>query len=342
MNAHFRRASLALSEAYAQCPPAFQRHRTQILSFLIPANLLIGRLPSAALLSRPEAATGLAEIFAPLAEAVRTGSFVTLQTGLARHESWLWQRGLLLTLTYRLRPLVWRSLARKTFLLTYVPPPPGPEAAGSRRAATLSLADLLTVAKFVQRQLEAAVTQEGGDVEQQEQSQQIQQQQSALAAAAPPRVPSKHAKSAGVSSVFLKAVSNATTAATRTAAAPSSTKGQARRQRRLLRPNEGLLWGSETPSLQTVEAIVASLVQQGLMHGFIAHGQARFAVTGTRGNRARGSAVRAGWPDPATVLGTVGWRDEPHAAGGGLDQQPDAAVGEPFEVGVPGWVEDRR
>lgn len=59
-----------------------------------------------------------------------------------------------------------------------------------------------------------------------------------------------------------------------------------------LRPNEGMVWGDVMVTLADVEMTVASLIQQGLMHGFIAHGQARFAIIGAK---AKGP-VLAGWP----------------------------------------------
>ncbi|KAG6022231.1 hypothetical protein E4U41_002291 [Claviceps citrina] len=61
---------------------------------------------------------------------------------------------------------------------------------------------------------------------------------------------------------------------------------------RKLRPNEGMVWGNAEVTLQDVEMMVAALVQQGLMHGFVAHGQLRFAIIGAK---AKGPVV-AGWP----------------------------------------------
>lgn len=120
-NNHHLRAALCLQEAYVQTPAQFVSHRTNILTYLIPCNLLLGRFPSQQLLASPEAQS-LAPIFYPLCQAVKTGDFVRFQHHLATHEAWLFDKGLLLTLTHRLRPLVWRSLTRRAFLLTYVPP----------------------------------------------------------------------------------------------------------------------------------------------------------------------------------------------------------------------------
>ncbi|OAA61505.1 PCI domain-containing protein [Cordyceps fumosorosea ARSEF 2679] len=181
-NGHARRAALCLEAAYLQTPPVFQRHRTAILTYLIPANVLLGRFPSRTrLLARPEAAPTLAPVFGPLCDALRKGNFPAFQAHVAAHERWLLARGLLPLLSSRLRPLLWRALSRRAFLLTP----------------------------------------------------------------------------------------------------------------RRLRPNEGLVWGNAEVTYEDVEMVVAALVQQGLLHGFVAHGQARFAVMGAK---AKGGPLRAGWP----------------------------------------------
>ncbi|KAG8425271.1 hypothetical protein J3458_001995 [Metarhizium acridum] len=133
-NQHYQRAALCLEQAYLQTPPPLVSHRTNILTYLIPCNILLGRFPSGALMQRPEAAT-LKSVFVPLCEAVRVGNFIQFQHHLSTHETWLFEKGLLLALTHRLRPLLWRSLARKTFVFTYVPPAD----ASSRKAATLDI-----------------------------------------------------------------------------------------------------------------------------------------------------------------------------------------------------------
>lgn len=254
-NNHHLRAALCLQEAYVQTPAQFVSHRTNILTYLIPCNLLLGRFPSQQLLASPEAQS-LAPIFYPLCQAVKTGDFVRFQHHLATHEAWLFDKGLLLTLTHRLRPLVWRSLTRRAFLLTYVPPADP----SSRKAATLDLADVLTLAVYLQRRLEGWL---------------------------PPN-PNllRHAHSAS-SSLLVKAVSNnAYDAGTSTLAPPPGGTKQ-------LRPNEGIVWGNAQVTPEDVEMTVATLVHQGFLHGFVAHGRA-FAVS--RG-RAKLDPVVAGWPN---------------------------------------------
>lgn len=235
---HFLRAAVCLEAAYRQTLPSHVSHRTNILTYLIPANILLGRFPSRELLSRPEAQS-LAPIFYPLCAAIRSGDFGLLQSHLKTHESWLFDRGLLLPLTHRLRPLLWRALSRKTFMLTYVPPTD----ANSRKAATLDLSDLHTVAVYVQRRLEGWTpgTVTNGNAQPGE----------VTTLTPPPNGPQK------------------------------------------LRPNEGMIWGNAMVTPADVEMMVATLIQQGLMHGFIAHGQGRFAIIGAK---AKGP-VLAGWPN---------------------------------------------
>lgn len=248
-NAHYLRASHCLQEAYLQTPPSFVSHRTTILTYLIPCNILLGRFPSQNLLERPEAARTLAPVFLPLCQAVRSGNFIDFQACLQQHEDWLFDKGLLLPLTHRLRPLLWRSLSRKTFLLTYVPPTD----ANSRKAATLDLSHLHTAAVYIQRRLEGWIPSGSGS-----------------------------GSRSAPNPLLKKATSNS--AETTLSPPPEGP--------RRLRPNEGLLWGNAEVTQDDVEMTVATLVQQGLMHGFVAHGQGRFAIIGAK---AKGPVV-AGWP----------------------------------------------
>lgn len=239
INNHFGRAAKCLQEAYLQMPAAFQHHRKLVLTYLIPCNMFLGRLPSPALLQRPEAQS-LAPIFMPFCRAVRSGNYLLFQSALSSHESWLFRRGLLLALSFRLKPLLWRSFSRRIFLLTYV----APEDADSRKAATLELSHLVTAAVHVQKRLEGYVYQPQG-------------------------------------------------AHDGTLALPPGARP------RSLRPDEGLVWGNMAVTADHIEDVVASLVAQGLLHGFLAHSQGRFAVMGAK---QKGSAVAAGWPPPAEVL----------------------------------------
>lgn len=259
-NHHYYRAALCLQEAYLQTPPRFASHRTAILVYLIPSNLILGRLPSASLLRRPEAHP-MAPVFQPLCQALRSGDFLLFQSHLAAYEAWLLDAGLLLALAYRLRPLLWRALSRRVFLLTYV----APSDASSRKAATLDLSDLHAAAVYAQRRIEGWLPAGGGSSHQS------------------PRARTPH----GVNALLIKAVTNSASAAETTLLPPP---GGPRR----LRPNEGIIWGNAPVTHDDVEMAVANLIQQGLVHGFVAHGQGRFAIIGAK---SKGSPVVAGWPN---------------------------------------------
>lgn len=277
-NQHYHRASLCLQEAYLQTPPQLVSHRSNILTYLIPSNLLLGRFPSDTLTSRPEAQS-LKPIFLPLCMAVRSGNFMQFQSHLAAHESWLLGKGLLLPLSNRLRPLLWRSLTRKTFILTYVPPTD----ASSRKAATLELSHLLTVATYVQHRLEGWQ----------------------------PYNPPLRGHPSQANPVFMKALKNNIQSSHETTLMPPPSGPQK------LRPNEGLIWGNAQVTYEDVEMTVATLVQQGFMHGFVAHSQGRFAIIGAK---AKGSPVLAGWPNVWQMIKERRYDDDFD-----LDQ-------------VPGWV----
>lgn len=281
-NNHFLRAAHCLEGAYLQTPRHAQctSHRSKILTFLIPCNILLGCFPSTTLLNKPECA-GLAPVFGPLCLSIKAGDFVGFQNHLQKHETWLFEKGILLPLTHKLRPQLWRCLARKTFLLTYEPPTD----ATSRRAATLNLSDLQVLATYMQRRLEGWL----------------------------PSNPS-HRPGAEINKLLVKSIKNATGPSPEDSTLSPPPGGPKK-----LRPNEGLVWGNKGITFEDVELMVAELVQQGLMHGFVAHGQGRFAIIGAKTK----GAVLAGWP---TVWAAVKGRYE----------------GE-FEYDeVPGWVRNLR
>lgn len=192
--------------------------------------------------------------------AVRKGDFVAFQQAIAAHERWLYRKGLLFTLMFRLRPLVWRSFIRRVFLLTYEPP----ATENSRAAPTLNLADIFVAATYAQKRLEGYVP--------------------ARAQQAPP-------KPAGANSFFKMAVTNSATADAASTLVPPA-GGRPRK----LKPSEGLFWGNLGVTMKEVEGVVAALIAQGLMHGFLAHSSGKFAVMGAK---KAGGPLLAGWPGVA-------------------------------------------
>ncbi|OTB16013.1 hypothetical protein K445DRAFT_317643 [Daldinia sp. EC12] len=275
---HFWRAAQCFQEAYSQTPPRFLKHRRIILTYLIPSNFILGRLPSQALLQRPEAQS-MAQCYSQLSLAIRKGDYILYQHTIKQHEGWLRSKGfpLFTTLQWRIRPLLWRSLSRRTFLLTYTPPADD----DSRKAAVLKLADLYTTMNYVQKRLEGYL----------------------------PAQLAPKGRQSSVNSYLLKAVSNSAgtgTADSTIAPPPGGPKH--------LAPDEGLLSGNTAVDDHVVENIVASLIGQDLLHGYIAHSQGAFAIMGTK---QKGSAVAAGWPTVSEVI----------------DQRSVESI-------VPGWVKD--
>lgn len=235
------RAEKCLQEAYLQTPPALLKHRARILIYLVASNIMLGRFPSASLLSRPDAA-GLAEVFVPIMAAVRKGDFVAFQQAIAAHERWLYHKGLLFTLLFRLRPVVWRSFLRRIFLLTYQ----APDGQNSRIAPTINLSDVFTAACYVQKRLEGYTP-------------------------APAPLQNRGASTAG-NPLFMKAVQNNLQVLVPPPGGQSKT----------LKPSEGLFWGNLPVTMTEVEAVVAALAAQGLINGFLAHSSGKFAILGAK------------------------------------------------------------
>ncbi|KAK0268389.1 hypothetical protein LTR91_001147 [Friedmanniomyces endolithicus] len=121
-NSHFYRAQLVLQTAYDESParPECVRQRRRILIYLIASNIILGRFPSQALLSRPEA-QGLAAKFVPICLAIQRGDLAGFRRQLdiehGEHAEWFLHFRILLQLRNRCEVLVWRSLVRRVFVL---------------------------------------------------------------------------------------------------------------------------------------------------------------------------------------------------------------------------------
>ncbi|KAL9614008.1 MAG: hypothetical protein Q9167_001488 [Letrouitia subvulpina] len=267
-NNHFFRAQLALQVAYDQCHQKALKQRRLILIYLIAANLILGRFPSQSLYQHV-AAQGFASHFQPICRAITKGdiaSFRTLTDINNKFSAWFLHWRILLQISNRCEVLIWRSLARRTFLIA------GNEGdIASKRAPTLDLQDLLILATFLKKR--------GLVIK---------------------------PKSVDTNSFFLPTPANT----------PPAEKKQLIDS--YVDPD---LVGCEEPSdpdlptMETVEAMIASLVAQEFLHGFVSHGQKRFAITGAK----TVSPVQVGFPNV--------WR----------------TISAKSDIEVPGWVtKDRR
>ena len=272
-NNHFFRAQLALQAAYDQCHTQFQKQRRLILVYLVSSNIILGRFPSQLLLNRPEA-QGLAERFLPICRAISKGDLTLFRKSLDIENdqaAWFLRKRILLQLRNRCEILVWRSLARRTYLLN------GSEGNVSKNfAPSFSLMDLQTLAALLE------------------------------ATGKPSNKPNGLLHT---NAIFMQK--------------PPEDKATKTYQD----PDFGGASDDEDeeeytqPTTMEIEAIVASLVDQGLMHGYIAHEKLRFAIQGAKTQ----AALQAGFPNvwqtiknqaDETVPGWVLTSQKPAGAGG--------------------------
>lgn len=114
----FHPARIALQAAYDQCHRQALNQKRVILTYLIPCNIIMGRFPSMALLQRAEV-QGLAERFMSICQLITRGDYIAFREHLALDSptnEWFARKGILLALRNRCEILVWRSLARKVFI----------------------------------------------------------------------------------------------------------------------------------------------------------------------------------------------------------------------------------
>ncbi|KAL4778973.1 hypothetical protein BJX76DRAFT_107694 [Aspergillus varians] len=111
-------AQIALQSAYDQCHHQAINQKRLILTYLISCNIILGRFPSLHLLQRPEA-EGLPEKFVPLCQLIARGDYIAFRDHLTVKSpatEWFARKGILLPLRNRCEILVWRSLSRKVFI----------------------------------------------------------------------------------------------------------------------------------------------------------------------------------------------------------------------------------
>lgn len=272
-NSHFYRAQLALQAAYDQCHVRCPRQRRLILIYLIASNIVLGRFPSATLLQRPEAA-GLADKFGPICIAIARGDIPSFRRYLdldSENAEWFLRKRILLQLSNRCEVLVWRSLARRTFLLA------GSQGdAINKRAPTLALQDMLSLAIYLENKvlnLDTAPSKPSDSTNNQTKTQ--------------PGYPHTN-------SIFIFGQTSTPPSSDPSATSPSLPYGYTDPDLLdAVDPQAPIL-----PTMETIESIVASLIEQDLLHGFISHSSHRFAITGAK----NASPLQIGFPRVWDVL----------------------------------------
>lgn len=276
-NNHFYRAQLALQAAYDQCHTRCLKQRRLILVYLITSNIILGRFPSTQLLGRPEV-EGLGDRFLPVCQAIAKGDLATFRNLLSLdndNADWFISRRIFLQLRNRCEILVWRSLARKTFLFSGTQG--GDQGDGSKRAPTLDLDDLLTLSVFLEKRApNSKVGLSNGDSQ-----------------------VDGHGDTIGYVDPDL-----------RDAVEPT---------------------GPDLPTMATTESVVSSLIEQGLLHGYISHRLLRFAIMGAKTK----GALQAGFPN---VWETIKSKADHEVPGWVKEEENGATTGGLARKAGPGMV----
>ena len=289
-NNHFYRAQLALQAAYDQCHAQCISQRRLILIYLTTSNIILGRFPSSQLLQQPEAA-GLAEKFQPICTAIAKGDLASFRKYMdldAPNAEWFLRKRILLQITNRCEILIWRSLARRTFVLSGSQGAVTSQGDVTRKAApTLSLQDMLTLATLLEKRILGL----GEDT------------------------PNPN----GLTNGHTRTERNHTNAifVFPRAQTPSPQEEDAGVPYGYVDPDLADVVEPEPPlltNMEIIESVIASLIEQGLLHGFISHAQHRFAITGVKDAR----PVQVGFPRVWDVI--------------------SARANEE----VPGWVKERK
>jgi hypothetical protein len=157
---HFYRAQAVLQAAYNDCHVQARSQRRLILIYLATSNMILGRFPSEAIYSKPEA-QGFRERFQPLCDAIRKGDLPTfrrLTDMTTEHADWFIFHRIFLQIRSRCEVLVWRSLSRRVWLING--DRGNPE---TRRPPFLELDDLVTISHYLeQRALNPLSLSDGG------------------------------------------------------------------------------------------------------------------------------------------------------------------------------------
>ena len=263
-NNHFFRAQLALQEAFNHCSKGYASQRRQILIYLITSNIILGRFPKPTIWQLQEAAL-LQEKFEPICKAIKYGdlsSFRQLLDINSSHADWFIHKKILLQMSSRCEVLVWRSLARRTFLLS------GSTGDASKNISpVLGLQDVLTLAIYLERKAKTLKN-----------------------------VPPSRAKHTNSISI-------------------ENDDSDRDTESDYVDPDLAGVAGPTfelPPDMESIESIAASLVEQDLLHGYLAHSSHRFAIKGAR----TAPALQAGFPKVWDVIKgkadteVPGWKKE--------------------------------
>lgn len=282
-NNHFFRAQLVLQAAYDQCHAQALQHRHLILVYLIASNICLGRFPSSKLLQRRETAD-LAEHFLPLCRLIASGDLSGYREYLSLrnpHGRWLLQKRLLLQLQNRCEILVWRSLARRVFIEAGFP---GGE---DNKTPFLRLSLLQAVAHWLyKKRSRPAIKQTAPNSLRWASSSQdnvVVQSYTNL------ENESCDSEFAGMEDAIVETGFNIVSGIY------DGADDHHERKVRTNRVDAKHLKQDAHPTIEEVECIMASLIQQDLICGFLTHNNPRFAIPGAKAKGALAVGFPAVW-----------------------------------------------
>lgn len=297
-NSHFYRAQLALESAYQQCHSQALRQRQLILTYLIASNICLGRFPSSKLLMRREA-SDLARRFLPLCRAIARGDLAAFRRILSVESEdghWFLQKRMLLQLRGTCEILVWRSLVRKVFILIGFLPQ-----GDDNKMPFLRLSYVQAAVRWLEKREKALNTQEtqrsfgvqitngNGNHGSSYVDEEFEDLDEAIA---------EHGFDVETGSYHDHDSEDTN----------GHVLGEGQINGASIADNE-----EQSQTMAEVESIMASMLQQGLLNGFLTHTNPRFAVPGSK---AGGGALKVAFP---TIWQTIAKRSTNK---------------------VPGWVKD--
>ncbi|KAF2760036.1 hypothetical protein EJ05DRAFT_537209 [Pseudovirgaria hyperparasitica] len=313
---HFYRASLALQSAFDQTPSYYPRQRRAILIHLITSNITLGRFPTHACYALPEA-RGLHSKFSPLIDTIRKGHLerfrrltsLSLLNDPTLHPSppaqWLYRHALLLPLRRTALVLVHRTLLRKIFILFGDPGDPT-----AQKPPNLDLA--ITARLFAWLEVRALRPQ--SQVPQEPAG--VRNLNHIFGPTTALHGPEDFAAIPWSKNRFVHADLHDESPTTTTTTTTTSNNNNKPNNTTLLPHNRPPL-----PDVPEIEALAASLMQQGLLNGYMSHRGKKLALSGAR---REGGALKNGFPPVYAALvarcdaDVPGWkRDEAVVANGG-------------------------
>jgi hypothetical protein len=253
-----------------------------ILIYLLTSNIILGRMPAEVLWTKPEA-RGLRERFDPLCSAIKRGDLTTfrrLTDFNNQHAPWFIHFRIFLQIRNRCEVLVWRTLVRKIFVLN------GEQGGGDTRAApNMDLSDVVHISQYLEKRVLNPIS---------------------VSDLGPGK---RHTNWIFMQDSIPKNAIYIDEDFDDTEDLPTEYDDN---DKEILQDPLCL------PDMYEVESIVASLIDQGLLNGFIAHRLKKFAILGAKTK----PALQAGFPNVWEVVsrkfdGEVpGWKRKEERMGG--------------------------